>query len=79
MSGAQSKKPRVYISVDQSSHSRGLQISINIEDENGNGHGYRIAGPKYDGSGRTLVKHYLDARDVSEIRGYLNLTHEEQR
>lgn len=37
----------------------------------GGSHGYRIAGPKYDGRGKTLLKHFVTERDVAEIIGYL--------
>jgi len=60
----------VYISIDQRSDGQ-LQIGINKEDPDGGGHGYRIAGPKYDGSGKTLLKHKITKRDVDEIRSYL--------
>jgi hypothetical protein len=62
---------RTYISVDRRECDGGLQISIGSEDEDGGGTGYRIAGPKYDGRGKTLLKHYVTERDVREIEGYL--------
>ena len=44
-----------------------LQVSI------GNGsHGYRIAGPKFNGSGKKLLSRILSERDVKEIREYLD-------
>jgi hypothetical protein len=61
---------RVYISIDQGSHG-GLQLSINVEHDDTGGYGYRILGPKYDGGGKQLKRHYLTARDVEEIRSYL--------
>lgn len=61
---------RVCFTVDQKSGG-GLQLSINVEREDGCGHGYRIHGPKYDGSSKTLLRHYLTERDVSELRVYL--------
>ena len=62
---------KIYLSVDKRECDGALQISINAEDENGGGHGYRIAGPKYDGRGVTLLKHYITERDVSEMVQYL--------
>lgn len=62
---------QVYISVDQRTYDKALQISINFRDEKGGGHGYRLAGPKYDGFGKTLLKHVLTERDIDEIAGYL--------
>jgi hypothetical protein len=62
---------RPYISVDQREYDGALQVSVGVEDENGGGHGYRIAGPKYDGRGKTLIKHFITDRDAREIIGYL--------
>lgn len=62
---------RTYISVDRREFDGAIQVSIGIEDEDGGGHGYRIAGPKYDGRGKTLLKHFITERDVAEIRGYI--------
>ena len=45
----------------------GIQISIG--DDHG---GYRIAGPKFDGSSKLLSKRTLDKRDIAEIRKYLD-------
>jgi len=58
----------IYFSIDQNSRGE-LQLAIN----NPNGSGYRISGPKYDGSGRTLRIHNLSRRDISELRSYLDL------
>ena len=57
----------VYFSVDQRSYDKALQLSIN--DEHG---GYRIAGPDYDGNGKTLLKRPITERDINEMRMYLN-------
>lgn len=62
---------KTYISVDRRGIDGALQVSIGVEDDDGGGHGYRIAGPKYDGHGKTLVKHYITERDAREIAGYL--------
>ena len=62
---------RTYLSVDRRTHDGALQISIGSESEDGSGVGYRIAGPKYDGQGKTLLKHYITERDASEILAYL--------
>lgn len=50
-----------------------LQVSINDQDETGLGHGYRIAGPKFSGDSKLLVRHVLDARDANEMSQYLSL------
>ena len=49
------------------------QIGIHAVDEHGVGHGYRIAGPKFTGNERRTTKRVLTARDVAEIRRYLDL------
>lgn len=59
----------IYISVDQQGEQ--LQVSINAREPDGRRHGYRIAGPKYDGSGKTLLTHRITASDANEIRSYL--------
>lgn len=66
-------KKRTYISVDRRGYDGALQISIGTEDEDGSSIGYRIAGPKYDGHGKTLLKHFITERDVFEIKEYLKL------
>lgn len=58
---------RVYLSVDKRTRDGALQLSIGLEDS----YGYRIAGPKYDGDGKTLVRHFLTERDVVEIQNFL--------
>lgn len=58
---------RTYISVDRRKIDGTLQVSIGKE----NGTGYRIAGPKYDGNGETLLKVFLSEAEKKEIRSYL--------
>ena len=50
----------------------GIQLSINCVSDNGWGHGYRIAGPKFNGSGSVLLSAKLTERDAGEIRAYLD-------
>lgn len=57
----------VTLEVSRRSTPGGLQLSINLKGE----HGYRIAGPKFDGTGTVLLEHVLNARDIDEIRSYL--------
>jgi hypothetical protein len=54
------------IHVDQDRVTGELQVSIH----DGSG-GYRLAGPKYVGSSKTLLAHVLDGRDVKEILRHL--------
>lgn len=60
----------ICITVDKRGDGQ-LQVSICKQDADGSGHGYRIAGPKYDGSGKALLKHVINERDKSEIESYL--------
>jgi hypothetical protein len=57
----------IKIEVYEDGWTGGLQLSIG--DENG---GYRLAGPKFNGSGKCLLSKTLDARDVEEIRSYID-------
>jgi hypothetical protein len=62
----------VALNVSRDGRTGGLQLSIDQECDNGTGHGYRIAGPKFNGSGENLLKHRLTERDADEIRVYLD-------
>lgn len=50
----------------------GIQVSLSQLDEHGTGHGYRLAGPKFTGSGEVLVSRDLTEADAAEIRRYLD-------
>lgn len=69
---SQSKTTRLYFDVSKDGWTGGLQLGISELDENGTGHGYRIAGPKYNGSSKVLLKTEIDARDAEEIRSFLD-------
>lgn len=58
--------------VDVDAWTKGAQVSINYRDSTGGGYGYRLAGPKYNGSSTSLVKHRLTERDATELRRYLD-------
>ena len=62
---------RTYISVDRRETDGSIQISIGKEEEDGSGIGYRMAGPKYVGDSKTILKHYITKNDVHYIRAYL--------
>jgi hypothetical protein len=62
---------KTYITIDRRDCDDALQIGIHVEDESGGSQGYRIAGPKYDGHGSTLLKHLITERDAREIIEYL--------
>ena len=63
---------KLTIDVTRDGWTNGLQLSINQLDEHGAGHGYRLAGPKFNGSGEALLSRTLDERDAGEIRRYLD-------
>lgn len=60
------RKQEVYFTVDIDGWTNGYQLSIN--DENG---GYRIRGPKYNGSSKSIIRHNLTERDCNELALYL--------
>ncbi|MFJ1993027.1 hypothetical protein [Streptomyces asiaticus] len=61
----------IVIDVCKDGWTGGLQLGIAQLDESGRGFGYRIAGPKYNGSSKPLIKHTLDERDAKKIRDFL--------
>lgn len=70
-----------FLSVSKDGWTGGIQLSICDE----SGSGFRIHGPKFNGSGKNLVDHKLTQRDADEIRRYLdrafppNIVHETAR
>lgn len=63
---------RLTLEVSRDGWTKGLQLSINQRDEKGLGSGYRLAGPKFNGSGETLLTRTLTEEDAKEIRTYLD-------
>jgi hypothetical protein len=63
---------RIVIDVDRDGWTKGLQLNIAQLDEKGNGSGYRLYGPKYNGSSERLIRHELTERDAAEIRQALD-------
>lgn len=63
---------KLTMTVSQDGPTGRLQLAVHKVDEAGAGHGYRIAGPKFSGSGRTLLTHVLNEEDAAEIRRYLD-------
>lgn len=66
---------RIVIDVDRDGWTKELQLNIAKINENDRGMGYRLAGPKYNGSSTTLLRADLDDRDVAEIRALLDAAH----
>lgn len=63
---------RIVIDVDRDGWTKNLQLNIANIDENNRGMGYRLAGPKYNGSSTNLLRAELDDRDAGEIRDALD-------
>lgn len=63
---------RIVIDVDRDGWTNGLQLNISQLDENDTGWGYRLYGPKSNGSSKNLIRHVLDKRDANEIRQMLD-------
>jgi hypothetical protein len=63
---------KLTIGVFRDGVTRRLQVSISQLAEDGTGHGYRLAGPKFNGTGEKLLERPLDERDAAEIRRYLD-------
>lgn len=63
---------RLILSVHRDGRTRRLQVSLSKLDARGNGHGYRLAGPKFSGSGEPLLECRLGEQDAAEIRRYLD-------
>lgn len=58
----------VFFEVDKDGWTGGIQLCI--ADDNG---GYRLAGPKYNGSSKSLLRRKINERDAAEIRRYLDV------
>ncbi|MGQ4351948.1 hypothetical protein [Streptomyces drozdowiczii] len=63
---------RIVLDVDRDGWTKNLQLNIATLDENNSGMGFRLAGPKYNGSSTNLLRTELDERDASEIRAALD-------
>lgn len=64
---------RIVMDVSRDGWTKGIQLGISELDVNGGGHGYRIAGPKYNGSQERLLECELTRRDADEIRQFLDV------
>lgn len=65
----EARTPRsAFLSIYEDGWIGGIQLAI----EDTSGSGFRIAGSKFNGSGKLLNKHKLSERDAQEIRGYLD-------
>lgn len=63
---------RLVIILSRCDWTNGLQLVMSQLDEKGPGRGYRLAGPKFNGSGRGLLTATLTQRDADEIRSMLD-------
>lgn len=66
--GSGIEKQDVQLRVDRDGLTGRLQLNISLL----NAGGYRLAGPKYNGSSKNLLTVKLSSRDVKEIRAYLD-------
>ena len=66
-------EPVIMLTVSEDGITNRLQLAIRRVDKNGAGTGYRLAGPKFNGTGTTLIAHVLTADDAAEIRQHLNM------
>ena len=64
-------KERVTLELSKDGWTSGLQVSIQAYDGSGSGDGYRLIGPKFNGSSKLLKSVELTDRDAQEIRSYL--------
>lgn len=58
----------IYLCVDRDGWTGGYQLAI--DDDAGTG--FRISGPKYNGSSKRVIRHKLTERDANNIRAYLD-------
>lgn len=65
--------PSIEIHVDQDGWTRRIQIGLMSSE----GFGFRLAGPKYNGSSTNLLSHTLTEKDVEAIQNILNLQNKE--
>ena len=67
--GSLALDPRsAFLSIYKDGWTGGIQLSI----EDASGSGFRLAGPKFNGSGKPLLRTKLTQRDADEIRRYLD-------
>ncbi|MFE9317886.1 hypothetical protein ACFYNV_22705 [Streptomyces albidoflavus] len=69
----------IKLDIDLDGWTQRLQANLVQADADGLGWGYRLAGPKYNGSSRNLLSRTLDERDAQEIRDALNAVFPDER
>ncbi|MFD5184077.1 hypothetical protein ACFWMQ_15980 [Streptomyces sp. NPDC058372] len=74
-----SEPTRIKLEVDRDGWTSNLQVNLATVDDSNSGWGYRLAGPKYNGSSRNLLSHTLDEGDAREIRDALNAVFPDER
>lgn len=60
------------IGVYQKPATKSLQVSISVVDSDGSSIGYRLAGPKFDGTSVRLAFSRLTRQDADQIRWHLD-------
>ena len=63
---------KTFICVDKDGWTGALQLCIEHE----GGSGFRLAGPKYNGSSKRLLTHEITPGQADEIRTYLDQSEE---
>ncbi|MEU3386337.1 hypothetical protein [Streptomyces albidoflavus] len=69
----------IKLDIDLDGWTQRLQANLVQGGPDGLGWGYRLAGPKYNGSSRNLLSRTLDERDAREIRDALNAVFPDER
>lgn len=69
----------IKLDIDLDGWTQSLQANLVQADADGLGWGYRLAGPKYNGSSRNLLSRTLNERDAREIRDALNAVFPDER
>ncbi|WP_230536422.1 hypothetical protein [Streptomyces sp. OUCMDZ-3434] len=69
----------IKLDIDLDGWTQRLQANLVQADADGLGWGYRLAGPKYNGSSRNLLSRTLNERDAREIRDALNAVFPDER
>lgn len=66
----QTNRPTVTLDLDRAGRTH--QVSITLHEAGRMAEGYRLLGPKYTGNSEPVATRTLDARDIAEIRAYLD-------
>lgn len=65
----------VFLCVDRDGWTNSLQLSLEYD----NGTGYRLAGPKYNGSSTNLLRRKLTLHDCDELAAAIKKVRKEEK